>query len=163
MTWQTALLNIDGKPTHSMLDDRFEPDPPVDQLPHLAWFGIFCATDPGDHLWNPDEGAQLDAIEDDLLRLCDLHGSGWATYVQRLDTRGLREYYFYFGEGAALEKVLPELKTAHPRYRLEYDRIDDLKWSQYRKWLGWLATGQRTGARGIFSLVRRLLGRGAGR
>jgi Family of unknown function (DUF695) len=168
MAWRTALLNFDGKPGHTMVDDRFADNPPVDQLPHLAWFGVYCATPPGDHFWNADEGPQLDAVEDDLIKLCDQHGDGWAAYVHRLDTAGLREYYIYFGEGASIDKVLPELKAAHPSYRLEYDRIDDLKWAQYRKWLGWAATGdnprmQRTGAAGIFSSVRKWFGRGSGR
>jgi hypothetical protein len=79
------------------------------------------------------------------MTLCDRHGNGWAAYVHRLDTPGLREYYVYFGEGASIGKVLPELKAAHPGYRLEYDRVDDLKWAQYRKWLGWAATGDNPG------------------
>src|SRR5262245_6059014 len=143
MAWRTALLNIDGNPTHTMVDDRFAANPPIDQLPHLAWFGVYCAMDPGGHFWNPTEGPQLDAIENDLIRLCECYGHGWAVYVQRLDTRGLREYYMYFADGAAMAKVLPALKAAHPSYRLEYDRIDDLSWAQYRKWLGWLETADK--------------------
>lgn len=162
MAWRTALLTIDDKPAHSMVDDRFASAPPADELPHMAWFGVYCATNPGGGFWNPDEGPKLDAIEDDLIRLCDLHGNGWAAYVHRLDTPGIREYYIYFGEAARMENVLPELKMAHPSYRLEFDRIDDLKWAQYRKWLGWLAMGHskprwRTGAAGLVSFVRRLL------
>jgi hypothetical protein len=84
------------------------------------------------------KGPRLDRIENDLLRLCGVHGNGWAAYVQRLDTPGIREYYVYFGDGAAMDNVLPELKAAHPDYRLEYDRVDDLRWAQYRKWLGWI-------------------------
>ena len=81
-----------------------------------------------------------------MIKLCERHGIGWAAYVQRLDTPGLREYYMYFGEGAAMDKVLPELKAAHPSYRLEFERIDDLKWAQYRKWLSWAATGAQARA-----------------
>jgi hypothetical protein len=85
-----------------MVDDRFAADPPVDQLSHLAWFGVFCAKAPGAGLWDAGEGAQLDAIEDDLIQLCERHGNGRAAYIHRLDTPGLREYYIYFGDGAAL-------------------------------------------------------------
>ena len=162
MAWQTALLNFDGRPGHTMVDDRFATDPPADQLPHLAWFGVFCAKAPGGGLWDPEEGAQLDTIEDDLIQLCERHGNGWAAYVHRLDTAGLREYYIYFGDGAALDKVLPVLKAAHPSYRLEFDRIDDPKWAQYRKWLGWAAMGEPTGT-GIIFKVRKWLGRVTGR
>jgi hypothetical protein len=170
MAWRSAILTIDNKRAHSMLDDRFEANSPVDQLPHLAWFGVFCSIAPGGGFWDPEEGPQLESIEKDLLRLCDRHGNGWAAYVHCLNTPGLREYYVYFGPGGAMEKVLPDLKAAHPAYRLEYDRIDDLKWAQYRKWLGWVANGQRppTGAAGSLGLglgsrIRQWFGRKSGR
>jgi hypothetical protein len=168
MAWRTASLNFDGKPGHTMVDDRFAESPPVDQLPHLAWFAVYCAKAPGAGFWDPAEGDQLDAVEGDLIRLCDRHGDGWAAYVHRLDTPGLREYYVYFGEGAAMDKVLPEVTAAHPSYRLEFDRVDDLKWAQYRKWLGWAAIGddqmpQRIGAKDIISKVQKWYGRGTGR
>ena len=147
MAWRTALLDFDGKPGHTMVDDRFAAEPPVGQLPHLAWFGVYCATNPGEHFWNPEEGSQLDAVEDDLIELCDRHGNGWAAYVHRLDTWGLREYFVYFGDGASMDTVLTELKAAHPGYRLEYESIDDLEWVQYRKWLGWVATGNIGGGK----------------
>jgi hypothetical protein len=46
MAWRTALLNFDGKRGHMMVDDRFADTPPVDQLPHLAWFGVYCQSRP---------------------------------------------------------------------------------------------------------------------
>lgn len=142
MAWRNALLEIDHKQAHAMVDDGFATNPPVDQLPHLVWFGVFCLLPPCDSFWSPEEGPQLDDIENDLIRMCDRYGNGWAAYVHRLDTRGLREYYIYCGVGAALDEVLPELKAAHPKYRLEYDRIDDPDWGQYRKWLSWLTMGR---------------------
>jgi hypothetical protein len=168
MAWQTALIEIDNKPAHMMVDDRFEANPPADQLPHLAWFGVYCATESGDHFRNPSEGPKLDAVEGDLIKLCDRYGNGWAAYVHRLDTRGLREYYVYFGEGATLEQVLPEWRATHPTYRLEFDLVDDLTWAQYRKWLGWLAAGtnpplQRTRGTDTLSKIRMWFGRRRGR
>ncbi len=77
----------------------------------------------------------------DKLPLARYNPHSDAGSVHRLDTPGLREYYVYFGEGADMGKVLPALKAAHPTYRLEFDHTDDLKWAQYRKWLGWAATG----------------------
>jgi len=117
------MLNFDGKPGHAMVDDRFAASPPVGQLPRLAWFGVYCSTDPAGGFWNPEETPQLDAIETDLIKLCDQHGNGWAAYVQRLDTPGLREYYVYFGGEAAMNRVLPDLKAKHPNYRMEFDQI----------------------------------------
>lgn len=164
MTWRMAMLNFDGKPGHTMVDDRFAKNAPIDQLPSLAWFGLYCAKAPGGGFWDPDEGEQLDAIELDLIALCDRQGNGWVAYVQRLDTPGLREYYMYFGEGANIDHVLTDLRTAHPNYRLEYDRFEDPNWAQYQKWLGWAKAGdgqalRRFGSSGILATVRRWLGR----
>jgi hypothetical protein len=129
----------------------------------LGWFGVYCAKAPGGRLWDPTEGDQLDAVEGDLVKLCDQHGNGRAAYVHRLDTPGLREFYVYFGEDAFIDNVLPELEAAHPTYRLEFDRIDDSTWAQYRKWLGWVAARdnppvQRTGTAGILAGVRKWFG-----
>src|SRR5581483_4040338 len=130
MTWRAKSLSIDGRPAHVLLDDKFAPAPPCEQLPHLAWFGVYCIRDPGSAFWDPAEGPRLDAVEDDLIRLAATHGNGQAVYVQRLDTRGLREYYVYFGDATHIDRVLLELKTMHPEYRMDYDQIDDLKWAQ---------------------------------
>jgi hypothetical protein len=65
-----------------MVDDRFAANPPVDQLPQLAWFGVYCARPPRGGFWDPDEEGELDAIEKDLVRLCEHHSNGWAAYVQ---------------------------------------------------------------------------------
>ena len=78
MAWRTKLLNFGGKLGHTMVDDRFAANPPVDQLPHLAWFGVYCAKAPGGGLWDLSEGSQLDAIEGDLLFV----GVGLAWLVQ---------------------------------------------------------------------------------
>jgi hypothetical protein len=142
MAWRTGLLNINNRPVFTIIDDQFQSAAPAEHLPHLAWFGVYCALPCGKQFWNPDEKPQLDAIERDLLRLCDVHGNGWAAYVQQLTTHGMVEYYVYFGDGAAMERVLPELQTIYPNYRIEYDRTEDPKWAQYAKWLGWLATRQ---------------------
>ena len=146
-----------------MFDDRFASAQLLEQLPHLAWFGVFAAKPAGGGFWDPAETLQLNAIEDDLLRLCDEHGRGWVAYVRRLDTPGIREYYFYFGEHAEMEKVLPALKAAHPTYRLEWSRIDDLKWAQYAKWLGWLAIREKRGLVAIVSKARQWLANRSGR
>jgi len=92
----------------------------------VVWCLLFNRSAGG--FWNPEETPQLDAIETDLIKLCDQHGNGWAAYVQRLDTPGLREYYVYFGGEAAMNRVLPDLKAKHPNYRMEFDQINDPKW-----------------------------------
>ena len=47
----------------------------------------------------------------------------------------MREYYIYYGDGAALENVLPNLKAAHPDYRIEFDHTTDSQWKRYTTFL----------------------------
>lgn len=58
-----------------------------------------------------------------------------AVYVMRIDTRGIREYYFYFGGSAALTHVLPSLRSAHPDYRIEFEETADPGWNRYKTFL----------------------------
>jgi Family of unknown function (DUF695) len=139
MAWRTAQLTINDKPAHSMVDDRFAAMPPTEQLQTLYWFGVFCTRDPGPAFWDPEEQDALDAVEESLIDLCGRFGNGWAAYVQRLDTSGVREYYVYSGAGATLNKVLPMLRTLHSGRRLEHGTMQDPTWSQYRMWLQRLA------------------------
>ena len=132
MTWRAKVLQIAGRLAHSMVDDRFKVAPPGLHMPHLAWFGVYCRIDPGTAFWNPLEQPKLDAIELELIALCDQFAGGQAAYLHRLDTRGLREYYVYCGHAAHLEEVLPRLRASHPDYRLEYDITVDADWAHYR-------------------------------
>jgi hypothetical protein len=135
MAWRHYLTEIESKVAMVLLDDRFETCLPVDQLPQLAWFGLFARQDPGSHFWHPEESSALDRIEDDLMRLSQELGRGWAVYVRRLDTRGIREYYLYTSGTVQLAEVLPRLRTLHPDYRIEFDVTADAQWSQYTAWL----------------------------
>src|SRR3954469_23753409 len=114
MPWSHRTTQIESRPAGVLIDDRFRGSLPVRELPRLAWFGVYCRQDPGGGFWHPDETASLDTIESDWIRLCDQYGHGWAAYVMRIDTRGLREYYLYFSGAAALDKVLPSLRATHP-------------------------------------------------
>jgi hypothetical protein len=117
------------------IDDRFHGSLPVRELPRLAWFGVYCRQDPGGGFWHPGETESLDTIEQDLIRLCEQFGRGWAVYVMRIDTRGIREYYLYCGARAALAQALPSLRAAHPDYRIEFEETTDAEWSRYRTFL----------------------------
>ena len=77
----------------------------------------------------------MDAIESDLIRLCGAFGNGWAVYVRRLATPGLREYYVYFGDHAELHKVVPSLQALHVGYRFEFESRSDPEWSHYKSWI----------------------------
>lgn len=99
--------------------------------------------DPGGAFWDPDESAKLDAIEDDMLRLCERFGLGWAVYVLRIDTRGVREHFFYFGGTGELAEVLPSLRAAHPQYRIDYEEFSDESWRRYKSCLAKVIPDER--------------------
>ena len=135
MPWSHRITEIDSRPAQVLIDDRFRASLPVRELPRLGWFGVYCRHDPGSSYWHPDETESLDTIERDLIRLCEQYGRGWAVYVMRIDTRGIREYYFYCGGSAALAQALQDLRAAHPDYRLELEETTDAEWSRYQTFL----------------------------
>ena len=74
-------------------------------------------------------------MERSLLRLCQQHGHGWAVYVLRIDTPGLREYFFYFGAQALLAPACSSLRSKHSDYRIDYAEASDPVWSRYKSLL----------------------------
>lgn len=141
MTWKHFQTRVEDRPAQVLFDDRFGAEPPKGQLPSLGWLGVWCQKDPAGALWHPDEAAALDALEEVLLARADEFGHGWAVYVCRLSTAGLREYYFHFGPGAELSRVVSALQQSHPGYRVEFDATADPQWTQYSKWLAAVPRG----------------------
>lgn len=135
MTWSQRIQEVDERQANVLIDDRFSSQAPIEALPRLAWFGVYARLDPGDAFWHPDETETLDSIESDLIDLCETFGRGWVVYVLRIDTRGIREYYFYNGKDATLENVLPSLQEAHPNYKIEFDEKYDADWETYFRFL----------------------------
>ncbi len=135
MTWQLYDTEILGNQSQVLLDDNFVGDLPADELPNLAWIGVWCQQGPEGHFWNPDEADMLEQIEHDLLELAAEHGRGWAVYTRRVASSGLREYFFYFGGDADLSKVAPALKEKYPEYRIESEAKADPKWELYLSWV----------------------------
>jgi hypothetical protein len=135
MPWAHYEFQAREKPASALLDTQFAEAAPSEKLPHIAWFGVYCKQPPGGSWWRPSEEPKLDAIEKDLITLCGSFGNGWAVYVRRLETPGLREYYVYFGGNAELHKVVPSLQALHGGYRLEFESRSDPEWSHYKSWL----------------------------
>jgi hypothetical protein len=131
MPWAHRVTKINGRPAQILIDEGFRARAPIRELPQLAWFGVYARCDPGTAFWDPEESASLDALEDDLIRLCGQFGRGWAVYVLRIATPGVREYFVYFGSGARMDAVLPSLRAAHPGYRVEYEERVDVSWQRY--------------------------------
>ncbi len=136
MTWKFfEVRRGEGKKAQVLLDHRFAGSAPVAELPNIGWFGVYCREPARGAYWSPTEAPALDALEEDLIALAEKFGNGWSVYLQRHSTPGLREYYFYFGDGADLSKVAVALTTKHPGYRIEYETKPDPTWSAYKKWL----------------------------
>jgi hypothetical protein len=131
MPWTHRTTEIEGRLAQILIDDRFKASAPVRELPRLAWFGVYCQRNPGTALWDPEESDRLDAVEDDLIRLCDQFGQGWAVYVLRIATRGIREYYVYIGGSVDFAQLRPGLQARHPDYRIEYEETKDPSWRRY--------------------------------
>jgi hypothetical protein len=129
------FTELNGKRAMVILEDGYMDAFPVAQLPNLSWFCVYWRLVPGGGFWDPDESDDLDALEEELMRLCDEAGHGWAVFVRRLDTYGIREFYFYTGGSSNLAAVLPRLHRLHPEYRIEYDVTSDPEWSHYVAWL----------------------------
>ena len=135
MAWSHRTTEVESRSAQVLIDDRFRDNAPVRELPRLFWVGVYCCNDPGTSFWHPDETGALDAIEDDLIRLSDQFGRGWAVYVMRIDTHGIREYYFYAGDAAELPAAVTAVRAAHPAYRIEVDQKPDPEWERYQTFL----------------------------
>lgn len=135
MTWQLFDTTIVGNQSQVLIDDQFIADNPGEDLPNIAWFGVWCEQDADGHFWNPAETDKLDRLESDLLRLATQYSNGWAVYVRRAISAGKREYFFYYGGDAELPAVLPEIQKLYPEYRIEYDVKPDPSWTFYFGWL----------------------------
>ena len=131
MPWSHRTTKIEGRPAQVLIDDRFGTSAPVCELPRLAWLGVYCRRAPGAAFWDAAESDSLDAVEDDLIALCDRFGHGWAAYVLRIATPGIREYYVYIGDSVHFVQVLPGLLAKHADYRIEYEETKDPSWSRY--------------------------------
>jgi hypothetical protein len=135
MTWKNGSASIDGRAALVLIDDRFGAAAPVKELHHLVWVGVWCALPPGEHYWAPEETPVLDRIEDNLLKIVSDVGRGWAVYVMRICTRGIREYYFYVGEQVDLHRLATLVSASYPPYRIETSSKEDPGWAWYLKHL----------------------------
>jgi hypothetical protein len=135
MPWHHIETELDGRPAQLLLDDRFRDSAPVRELPGLAWFCVHCRNPPDIGYWDDAESETLEKIEDDLIELCSRFGKGWAVYVLRIATRGLREYFVYYGGDAELPSVASSLTRAHPSYCIDFETRPDSSWQRYTSML----------------------------
>lgn len=140
MAWKTFETYVAGKRALLLLDVRFAKSAPAADLPRLNWVGVWTKQPPGAGLWDPSEGDALDALEDELIRCLDAAGQGWAVYLLRICTAGLREYYVYSSDALDLAAVVEQVKGRHPEYRIEAESRDDPQWTWYQRHVALLST-----------------------
>ena len=135
MAWKNYVCEIKGKLSSVLVDQRFEKEFPLKELPKVFWVAVYGNLPSNDTFWHPDETFALDDIENNLLKLAESFGNGWTVYVIRVATVGVREYYFYYGKHADISKVSTLLKSLHPNYRIESDTNEDVEWSEYKNYV----------------------------
>ena len=134
MTWKSQQIEIDARPALILVDMRFSARAPMPELPRLCWLGVWNARPSQGAFWDPDESSALDGFENDLLGVAQQLGHGWAAYVLRICTSGMREFYFYAGAGAKFGRLEPAIRAMQPHYRLEYEEKRDPTWEVYRRY-----------------------------
>jgi len=135
MAWKNYVCEIKGKPASVLVDQRFENEFPLKELPKVLWVAVYGNLPSNDSFWHPDETSALDNIENNLLKLAGSFGNGWIVYLIRIATFGIREYYFYYGKHADINKVPTLLKSLHPSYRIESETKEDAKWIEYKNYV----------------------------
>lgn len=135
MAWRQYICELDGKLASVLVDQRFENEFPLKELSKLFWVAVYFNFPSDESFWHPDEASALEDIENNLIKLAQSFGSGWIVYLIRIDTKGVREYFFYYGENADIDKTATLLKSLHPAYRIESDAKEDAEWDEYRKYL----------------------------
>ena len=135
MPWRNYICQIEDKLAAVLIDQRFEDEFPLKELPKIFWVAVYSNLHGNDSFFHPDEAPALDEIENNLLKLAESFGNGWIVYVMRIDMVGIREYYFYYGKHADVDKISTLLKSLHPSYRIESETKEDSEWIEYEKYI----------------------------
>lgn len=135
MAWKVYTRDVEGNQAQILVDDSFDWTAPVPNLTNLTVISIFCRQQPETTLWHPDEAEALDNLEERLINFAEDNGHGWAVYVLRMASYGVREYYFYHSEQAELGKAFERMKNMHPDYRIEMTTTPDPDWKHYRNFV----------------------------
>lgn len=146
MSWKTFETRVEGKNAIVLLDERFANSAPVAELTLLTWIAVWRRMEPDVGYWNEAESASLDRLEDELIRILDDVGQGWAVYVLRIATPGIREYYCYSSDVLDVAVVLRRIQRVSPDYRIEGKTRDDRDWSLYRRFVALGSDQTREGA-----------------
>jgi hypothetical protein len=136
MTWHGSNIQLQDRPAHVLVDDRFASRTPVAELPCLNWFGVWFVRPTPEDRFVPE--SEEEAFLDFDLKLIEIAGAlsdGWAVYCLRILSRGIVEYYMYARDASTLAGLVAEFKRHYPQYRIEHDTKIDAEWSEYVKYL----------------------------
>ena len=142
MAWRHYVCELKGRTASVLIDHRFENQFPVKELPRLVWVGVYHHTRSEDSALNPIDIEALEGIERELISLSQSFGHGWMVYILRIQTAGIREYYFYCSEHAEPNKIATALRALNPTYRIEVDETLDADWIEYKNYVSFEASSR---------------------
>jgi hypothetical protein len=134
MAWHHYTCRLTDRTAQVLIRDDFVVSPPIDRCPHLVWAGIWGHLAPEGAFWHPDESADLDDLEDELLAAVQQGTSGTALYAFRLAAAGIREYFVYCSDPSQIIAAGHSWAATHPDYRIEFAQLSDPSWHEYRKY-----------------------------
>lgn len=82
---------------------------------------------------NPDEGEQLNAIEDVIVQECDTRAKG--IYVLALTTGIMREFIFYIAAGADFGAIHDAITGAVTTHEVQCMAVKDHAWNAYTQFV----------------------------
>lgn len=129
--WTYYECEIRERQALVLVDKRFVGSEPASELPRLFRLCVYTRLPPGGAYWNPDETNALNKLEDEFIDLLRDNAKGHASYVLRIATHGLREYYIYHSTAVSLASTHAALCKAYPDYKIVCDSIDDPTWREY--------------------------------
>lgn len=135
MAWKHYVCEVKERRASVLVDQRFQNQFPLKELPQILWLGIYCHSPSEGTVSSPDDAQTLERIESDLINLSQSFGHGWMVHVLQIRTPGIREYYFYYGKHAETDKIAVALRALHPTYRIEVDVKEDPQWVEYRNYV----------------------------
>ncbi len=138
MTWRTyeTEIEVEGRPSRARVkvDDGLLADAPITGVTRRMRVRVHNTLPAGDGYWAPEEEQALADVDGSLLKMTSDLGHGWAVYVLRICTPGIRDYYFHLFEHAHIGALQSLLGETHPSYTFEVTVSDDPGWELYRRY-----------------------------
>jgi len=109
MPWNQKEIQVANRVANLLLDSRFCDKAPINELPQIHWFGVWCQRAvPSDRFVADAEEHTLLHLERKLIEIAGQVSNGWAVYVMRIMSQGLLEFYLYARDSSTLNGVTDE-------------------------------------------------------